>query len=189
MPVEEGQMTCDMVIRRTRTAKVLGSEPVNMRNVVSPYDVQHAWGGATEDETREAGNAASSFAWFVHEQRRPRGRWYTARSFLSPPTVEETRECHLGTAHSVRTSSTRTSRIEHRPSTTMATSILFSRRRCSKMYRRGPERVIASFRALRLWHFRRKFFGLAVKPAPEMRLRIYREELERITAALVWGIS
>jgi len=49
-------MTCDMVIR---AAKVPGSSVVNMHNAVSPYDVQHARGGATEDEKRDA---ASSFA-------------------------------------------------------------------------------------------------------------------------------
>jgi len=52
-------VTCDMVIR---AAKVPGSGVVNMHNTVSPYDVQYARRGATEDGTREAGDAASSFA-------------------------------------------------------------------------------------------------------------------------------
>jgi len=56
---DEGRVTRDMVIR---AAKIPGSGVVNMHNTVSPYDVQRARGGATEDGTREAGDAASSFA-------------------------------------------------------------------------------------------------------------------------------
>lgn len=104
----------------------------------------------------------------------------TPLALLSPLSLSKDDECHHGMAHSVRRSSTRISRISHQRQ--------WRRRYCSrgrdvgtKMHRKGPERVIASFRTLRLEHFRRKHLDVDLnswRNPPHRKCTVYRERVE-----------